>query len=141
MHALDNPIWFALTSRQSHLGTANEMAGRFFPDVSLVAGLAQPTSESYEALADLVRPGERVGLFLDTAPVSAPWLTESSVPLQQMLHGREQFSAPKDLFVRLSEADVPEMVALTQLARPGPFAKRTHEMGEYWGIRQDGRLV
>jgi len=33
------------------------------------------------------------------------------------------------------------MLTLTELTKPGPFSKRTHEMGEYWGIRENGRLV
>jgi predicted GNAT family acetyltransferase len=33
------------------------------------------------------------------------------------------------------------MLALTELTRPGPFLKRTIEMGAYLGIRRDGRLV
>jgi len=41
----------------------------------------------------------------------------------------------------LGESDVPEMLALTRLTKPGPFGKRTHEMGEYWGIRQNGELI
>ena len=37
--------------------------------------------------------------------------------------------------------DAPDMVALTDLAFPGFFRSRTHEMGTYCGIRIDGELV
>jgi len=30
---------------------------------------------------------------------------------------------------------------LTERTKPGPFHKRTHELGTYLGIRRDGRLV
>jgi len=33
------------------------------------------------------------------------------------------------------------MLELALLTKPGPFAARTHEMGSYWGIKQNGRLV
>ncbi|MGA9709930.1 MAG: GNAT family N-acetyltransferase [Candidatus Sulfotelmatobacter sp.] len=33
------------------------------------------------------------------------------------------------------------MMALTALTKPGPFGKRTHELGTYLGIRCDGNLV
>ncbi len=33
------------------------------------------------------------------------------------------------------------MMALTALTKPGPFGKRTHELGTYLGIRRDGKLV
>jgi predicted GNAT family acetyltransferase len=42
---------------------------------------------------------------------------------------------------QLGEPDVPEMLALTKLTKPGPFAKRTREMGDYFGIRVNGELI
>jgi predicted GNAT family acetyltransferase len=43
--------------------------------------------------------------------------------------------------VRLGPDDVDEMLALTELTRPGPFGRRTIEMGDYSGLREQGRLV
>jgi predicted GNAT family acetyltransferase len=43
--------------------------------------------------------------------------------------------------VRLGPADVPEMLALADRTKPGPFLPRTIEMGTYLGIRQGGALV
>jgi predicted GNAT family acetyltransferase len=36
---------------------------------------------------------------------------------------------------------VPEMMALTKLTNPGPFAARTHELGTFLGVKVDGRLA
>ena len=33
------------------------------------------------------------------------------------------------------------MMELTALTKPGPFSKRTHELGTYLGIRREGKLV
>src|SRR5690606_29916516 len=41
----------------------------------------------------------------------------------------------------LGPSDVPEMLALVERTRPGPFLPRTVEMGTYLGIRHDGELV
>jgi predicted GNAT family acetyltransferase len=41
----------------------------------------------------------------------------------------------------LGAADVAEMLALAELAKPGPFRPRTIELGTYVGIREGGRLV
>ena len=41
----------------------------------------------------------------------------------------------------LGDADVPEMIALAELTRPGPFRKRTHTLGQFWGIRRNGSLA
>ena len=43
--------------------------------------------------------------------------------------------------VALTETDVPEMLDLVERAQPGPFRKRTIELGRYLGIRRAGRLV
>jgi predicted GNAT family acetyltransferase len=43
--------------------------------------------------------------------------------------------------VELGDADSPEMIELTTLTKPGPFGKRTHELGTYLGIRHAGKLV
>lgn len=46
-----------------------------------------------------------------------------------------------EIFRPLTTADVPEMVALAQLTEPGPFRERTIELGPFFGIFDDGRLV
>ena len=43
--------------------------------------------------------------------------------------------------LELGPSDVPEMMELTALTKPGPFGKRTHELGSYLGIRHNGKLV
>jgi len=41
----------------------------------------------------------------------------------------------------LSDANATEMVALTDLAFPGFFRRRTCEMGSYYGVRSDSELI
>jgi GNAT superfamily N-acetyltransferase len=145
MHPLDNAIWKALTTSQAHLGTTNHSAGKFLQEVSMLGALAEPTAEAYESLLSILNSGERVGLFLQEDPQPpAPWKLISAVPLLEMLC--ERASLPENggeqpAFLRLGKTDVSEMLALTQLTKSGPFGRRTHEMGEYWGIRHNGNLI
>jgi predicted GNAT family acetyltransferase len=37
--------------------------------------------------------------------------------------------------------DVPDMIELTALTKPGPFSTRTHELCTFLGIRVDGQLA
>jgi predicted GNAT family acetyltransferase len=46
-----------------------------------------------------------------------------------------------DAILSLKPADFPEMVALATLTEPGPFRDRTATLGEFLGIRVDGRLA
>jgi len=145
MHPLDNVIWRALTTSQSHLGAKNHGAGKFLAEVSILGALATPSAEAYESLLSLLQPGERVGLFLDHVPEPKPaWKLVTSVPLLQMAYENPllpESDREPPAFSRLGEPDVPEMLTLTRLTKPGPFGKRTHEMGEYWGVRRDGDLI
>jgi GNAT superfamily N-acetyltransferase len=144
MHALDNPIWQALISTHAHFAEARNGARKFPHEVSVLAGFFEPTPENYNSLAALLRPDERVGLFLEQPPdPPAPWTIDRTTPLLQMLCERRSpagvHSNPG--VIRLTEDDVPEMLALTKLTNPGPFGSRTHEMGDYWGIRIAGTLA
>ena len=115
--------------------------------MSMLAGLPKPTPENYDSLAAMMRPGERVGLFLQDPPdPPAPWAIDRTCPLLQMLcEKRSVFpGAPRAMraeFIRLTKTDVPEMLALTKLTNPGPFGARTHELGDYFGIGVSGTLA
>jgi predicted GNAT family acetyltransferase len=145
MHPLDNVIWEALTTRHSHLAEGQGTAWKFFKDVSMLAALSGLTDAAWDCLASLVGTGERVGLFLNSLPSSMPRLRLiSSVSLLQMVRdkGEPAVAATNSLtFVSLGGGDVPEMIALTTLTKPGPFGPRTYEMGDYIGIREDGNLA
>jgi predicted GNAT family acetyltransferase len=147
MNPLDNPIWHALNTSHAHFAATCGLARRFPSEVSVLGGFAEPSPDNYAFLASLLKPGERVGLFLPDPPEPPPgWTVVSTGPLAQMVYSRSRGSVPVNHacateFVPLTKADVPEMLALTKLTKPGPFSGRTYEMGEYLGIRIGGVLV
>ncbi len=140
-HPLDNPIWTALTTSQAHLAESADFAKRFFPEISLLAGFQTP-QKGFDSLASLVGVGESVGLFLkaSAAPLKG-WTITHDAPLLQMIHNAGAISAGTHDFVELTKTDVPEMIALAQLTKPGPFGPRTREMGTYLGVRDNGKLI
>jgi predicted GNAT family acetyltransferase len=139
--ALDNPIWNALISAHRPMARINGMAARYPSDVSFLTGLAELTPRAFEDLEALVEVGEQIGL-VTPAPVNAPagWVVARALYIDQMVCETPP-GAPAADFLVLGPTDVPEMMALTALTEPGPFAARTHQMGHYVGIRSvDGRL-
>jgi predicted GNAT family acetyltransferase len=44
-------------------------------------------------------------------------------------------------FKPLGDADAAEMLALATLTEPGPFFTRTHQLGDFIGLRREGRLI
>jgi ribosomal protein S18 acetylase RimI-like enzyme len=145
MHPLDNPIWNALVTKQSHFAESYGELRRFPPEVTPLGGFPEPNEAGFAALHGLLAAGGGLGLFLPIrmeAPEGLEIMLEGPL-LQMTLENESQLSAAARShdFIELGEADVPEMVALATLTKPGPFATRTREMGTYLGIREDGKLV
>jgi ribosomal protein S18 acetylase RimI-like enzyme len=140
---LDRPIWTALTTRQAHLGTGDALARRYLSDVAPFAALASLTPAAYEALHQLMKPDELVALLTaePLAPIDALEPTRIGI-LHQMIARRHETGSIDDRdVIRLGSADTQDMLNLVEKTKPGPFARRTREMGNYIGIRDQGRLI
>ncbi|MGA8145341.1 MAG: GNAT family N-acetyltransferase [Candidatus Acidiferrales bacterium] len=145
MHILDNPIWGALTTSQAHFAESFKLLRRFPAEVTPLGGFPRESGEEFDSLRELLASGGGLGLFLP-ARVDAPSGLEIMIeaPLLQMIldnDGQLQANGHVSDYIELGEADVPEMVELTKLTKPGPFGTRTREMGTYLGIRTNGKLV
>lgn len=142
MHPLDNPIWSSLGTRHARFAQSAGAARRFMPEVSPLAGVEAPTPEAYAALATLTVHGGSAGLFLEAPPEPGPaWTVTVEIPLLQMVQSSAGSEVKGAAFVELGAADVPEMIALARLTKPGPFDARTRELGYYIGVREGGKLV
>jgi ribosomal protein S18 acetylase RimI-like enzyme len=142
MHALDNPIWESLTTLRSNFAEGSESARRFPPDMTSMAGFPEPSKEAFESLAEVMADGKTSALFLPEAlEPPAGWQIVALTPLLQMTLGSLRSISPASDVSELTAADAPEMLALARLTQPGPFGIRTVEMGNYIGVRRDGKIV
>lgn len=145
-HPLDRPIWSALTTRQAHLRQGDRLACRYFPDVAPFAAISPDPAQAtaaWQVLHDILQSDEQVAMLsLDALSPIETLQVERIGQLHQMIapHPANETAADPDI-VRLTEHDAPAMFDLAQKAKPGPFGKRTHQMGNYIGIRDDGRLI
>ena len=149
MHPLDNVIWNALTTRDSHFAEGTGISRRFIREIGPLGAFTEPGDAGYESLAKLVGPDGVVGLFLNDPYQERPgWGFIVGAPLLQMVCkngtslpsvGNGHGTSPN--IIRLGDADSVEMIQLTVLTKPGPFSTRTHELGTYLGIRDGGKLV
>jgi ribosomal protein S18 acetylase RimI-like enzyme len=138
---LDNPIWNALSTDQSYLSQSNHLAKRFPRDVAPFGAMKAQSSSEYEALAQILS-ADIAALFLDTEPnLPDDWSMRLSGDMYQMTFDAPPPAEPNQSFRKLTQADVPEMLALTKLTEPGPFLSRTIELGAYYGIHDSGSLV
>lgn len=142
MHVLDNPVWHALTGPQQTVAEHRSGASRYEPEIAPFAAVPEtPDTSVWDDLRDLIGPAGVAVLFVPPPSVPDGWEEVFRLPTLQMLGtavegSRASGAAP------LGQDDVDDMLALVGRTHPGPFERRTIELGEYLGIRDgDGTLV
>jgi predicted GNAT family acetyltransferase len=142
-HVLDNPVWHALNTHQARFAVGTDLVKRYLPDIAIFVAFEQMNDSVRRDLEEVVAPGEVVGVAgLDPAKDLLGWTVHVRLTVIQMVCEQPP-AVPESAeeIVTLTADDVPEMTDLIKLTQPGPFAKRTIELGHYVGIRKDGRLV
>ncbi|WP_297692632.1 GNAT family N-acetyltransferase [Phenylobacterium sp.] len=141
-HPLDRPIWTSLVTRQKALAFGDERARRIDPAYGVFAVARDASDESRAALTDLVRVHGASALVEAEPPDVPPGLEVMSRDvLWQMTAEEVKLVGPDFAWVELTDDDAPEMLALAGLTRPGPFSSRTHQLGDFVGIKRDGALI
>ncbi|KWA00681.1 GNAT family N-acetyltransferase [Burkholderia territorii] len=141
-HPLDNAVWHALTGEQHRFAVGDARARRFAPALAPFAGMPDRSPAAFDALHGLIATHGPAALV---TPDEIPTPTGFSVIRRAVLHqmiwrGTLDGVHPLE-HVRLTAADVPEMLELIAATEPGPFGPRTVEFGGYIGVRRQGRLV
>lgn len=136
-------MWSCLATRHAHLALGNALARRYPADISPLSGLPAAEAANVAALTTLVDVGDDLALVGPHPPVLPDnWETLYTSKVTQMLRANRSPLPEGDAdVVALGHADVGEMLALVALTKPGPFRRRTIELGNYIGIRERGRLV
>ncbi|MFJ7906661.1 GNAT family N-acetyltransferase [Kitasatospora sp. NPDC096204] len=145
--ALDDPVGESLRGRHAHLARRIGAAATYLSEVSTFAVVpAEAGPREWAELVGLLGPGELADMFSCPATPPSDWAPVFSLEGRQMTltgSGRPDHagSGPDTGVVELGAQDVPEMLDLVERTRPGPFRPRTHELGTYLGIRDNGTLV
>lgn len=141
MGVLTNPVYHALAGAHSGVAEVRGEVRRYPAEVAPFLGLPDEVSErDWVDAAELVGSGH-TGAVIRSGLV-IPDLFKVSLRIELL-----QFVAPAGLgaddpeITPLGPDDVPEMLALVALTDPGPFRTRTIELGNYLGIRRDGKLI
>ncbi|WP_374562637.1 GNAT family N-acetyltransferase [Ideonella sp.] len=142
-HPLDRPVWASLTTHHAPLSEGTPWARRFERQVNVFASACDDSEPSLAALVDLVPPGERVYVLQVPEIAVPPGLRVVKQAKGVQMVATRSLAQEADLagIADLADADAPDMLALAQLTEPGPFLARTHLMGGFIGVREDGRLL
>jgi predicted GNAT family acetyltransferase len=139
---LDNPVWSALSTTHTSFAEGDDLAKRYPVDVAPFGAIRDQSLESYDSLARLLGPRGTVAIPLAIMPVlPAGWSVVRKIDSAQMVWNVQAPPVVEHSFEELNISHVDEMLALVELTKPGPFLKRTPELGSYLGIREAGQLV
>ncbi|MGI3168257.1 GNAT family N-acetyltransferase [Pseudooceanicola sp. C21-150M6] len=138
-HPLDMPARAALSSRHRPFGLWSGEAACYRPDI---VPFATTSPAEPGALARLVAPGDQVA-FLETGLVpDLPGFTVLARAQGLQMVAETSFAPAGDPRIRpLTAEDAPDMLALAELTKPGPFTLGALQLGRFWGIHEAGRLV
>src|ERR1700743_734549 len=145
MHALDNPIWTALTTKQASLAHTSALARRFSPEMTLLGALAANTAMAFDSLAQLIQRDPVTLYFSAPQNFGAQWEVLRAVELHQMVQENPvtaEQDGPKHEVVELTVNDLPEMTEIYAATRPGrSLCQRIQKLGNFLGVRAEGKLV
>lgn len=138
---LANPAWHALTGAHAHLAIGEGPVRRYPTSMSPFFGI-----ESLAALPELaamLKPGEGAALIsaFDIEAPPAGLTVADRLPLLQMIAPEVSEADSDQIAHELGAGDSPDMLALAELTKPGPFGPDTYRMGPFAGYRDEGRLI
>ncbi|MEV0405097.1 GNAT family N-acetyltransferase [Actinoallomurus sp. NPDC050550] len=143
--ALDDPVGESLRGHHAHLARRFGRAATYLPGVATFSAVtADPDPEEWADLARLLGPGEFADMFSCPATPPSDWEPVFVLEGRQMVWtgGSRPHDAEVDTgVIELGADSVPEMLDLVARAQPGPFRPRTHELGTFLGVRDNGTLV
>ena len=142
-HVLDNPGWNALISGNKNLALGNDEVRYFAPDVSPFIGLKDKSAAQFGQLYNMIDNDRIIGFISNTeSETPKNWKLIQPNKTFQMIYDSPASPAEVEIeLVPLNEQHVPQMLELTKLTNPGPFAPRTIDFGHYYGVFDGDKLV
>lgn len=141
-HPLDRPVWSALNAGWKAVSWGDGRARQLDPAYGPFAASHDRSANALKALA-ACSPGVD-GLWVvedEDFPVPpGTTVVKSALCHQMWAHTLTPGGGDIDV-TALGDDDAAEMLALALLTRPGPFAARTHAVGNFIGVRIDDRLA
>jgi predicted GNAT family acetyltransferase len=112
------------------------------PEFAAVAAMREVTAENVSSLASAISDGAEI-LAITPEPIlaTAEIKVIHTKPLLQMVARNLTTVRSNSVVSVLTQADLPQMLELVDLARPGPLSPRSFELGGFRGIFDGETLV
>ena len=138
---LDNPAWFALSETHADFSISSGKAKRYRAEIVSFAAQESGTVELTPDLKSLLGKNDSVFVIGELPVQSNEFVMETVLPCAQMISFSPVKIKSLVTIEQLHEENDGELNTLVNFVQPGYFNKETRLMGDYFGIRQDGKLV
>lgn len=139
---LDAPAWNALTSVQQTFATGAGHVKRYRRGILPFAACEPGYENEIASLTSMLEPGEIFYLIGELPPLPAYFTVLKELPCAQMVLQKPLPDIGYHIPIQPLSADhKDEMFNLINKVQPGYYEPETYQLGNYFGIRQDGKLV
>ena len=135
-------LWRAFSGAQRQFTEGNERGRRYARGISAILAFAGGSEPEFEAIRPIVDRGESFYVDLWTGKVPEDWELELETELVKMIwDGVVPNKGEPQEIEQLGPDDAHAALELALLTNPGPFGPRTLELGDYFGVFEEGRLI
>lgn len=139
---LDSPVWWALSSTHQPFAMEAAHVKRYRHGILPFAAYEPNNPTGINALNTLLKAGDVFYLLGELPPLPAGWVLLKELPcLQMIIESPVHVAGSTAPISLLTAADSDEMFQLVNTVQPGYYERGTATLGDYYGIRQEGRLV
>ncbi len=137
---LDNPVWFSLSETHKNFGIDCDTIKFYHPDYCPFGGFiklentANPIAE-YAKLADSFYIVGKKPMLPNHLKLKAELICHQMI-IYEKIDGNSN-----DEILKLGEQHLDDLLELVKIVYPEYFKKKTHTLGNYYGIYKDNQLV
>jgi ribosomal protein S18 acetylase RimI-like enzyme len=139
---LSNVVWASLSEAPEEFVERFKDGAMYRSEFAPFGAARDYSAECVAHIGAMLQPEQKIILFSTSKPeIPSGYDVVLEATGYQMI-AEKDFTQPTDVRIsRLGAEDVPDMSTLAELTKPGPFSSRTIELGNFFGIREDGKLV
>jgi len=142
LELLDNIVWHSLCGPQAAMATGSQSIRRYARGFSPLIGAKDAEAPDLAELAPYCDAGEQFYYSGWSGQAPRGWRVDVDARMEQYVWDGDAPSPAGEVeAIRLGPAPAAQAMALVELTHPGPFGERTPELGEYYGVVDDGRLI
>jgi ribosomal protein S18 acetylase RimI-like enzyme len=140
---LDNPVWHALQTAHLEFAIGTPSIQRYPAHFLPFIGYEQSATNPLPDILPWMAPAEKAFMVGDLPPIPDSWSVLTTLDCAQMICTTPLPAPVKEPaeIVQLSLEDRIEMIALITSIQPGFFKSGTLLLGNYYGIKVQGKLV